>query len=528
MSMSQSFSFGDMKVNLSSTGGPAHGKPLPDTPFLVAVMGDFSGRGNRGRREPLGSRRPIMVDVDNFETVLEKLNPTLTIHVGDGGGAVSISFAELDDFHPDQIYERLDLFKALRSTRKELLDPSTFSVAAARVQGWAVTGSAESTPSVPGPKQGQGQGGGGQAESQDDDMFTRLLGKPQSQPAAQVAAASTIESMLQQIVGPHVVPAPDPRQDQLVAAVDAAITSQMQAILHDPAFQSLEAAWRSLDFLVRQVETDELLKLHVLDLSKEELAADLNATDSLSSTELYKLFVDKTIHTPGGVPWALLAGNYTFDATAEDAQVIGRMAKISSEAGAPFISGAHPRVLGCESLVTSPQAADWQPVSDQGGADAWAALRKLPEAGSIGLALPRVLLRLPYGKATDEIDRFDFEEIQTDPFDPAASHERFLWGNPAFLGVMLLAGTYKTHGWDFSPGGGATVSGLPSFTFKQDGQAETLPCAEAWLTERTADAMMSQGFMPVLSVKNSDAVRLARFQSIADPPKNLCGRWSGD
>ena len=125
--------------------------------------------------------------------------------------------------------------------------------------------------------------------------------------------------------------------------------------------------------------------------------------------------------------WAVVAGNYTFDYTREDAEVLGRMAKIARQAGAGFISAAKANLLGCESLAETPDPDDWQGIPDKQGSQAWEALRELPEAPYLGLALPRFLLRLPYGEDTDPTERFEFEEMTSD-----LNHEDYLWGNPCF------------------------------------------------------------------------------------------------
>ena len=329
--------------------------------------------------------------------------------------------------------------------------------------------------------------------------------------------------MIKQIVGPHVVASADPSQASLIAAVGAAITTQMRAVLHHRDFQCLESAWRSLDFLVRNVETDEQLQLYMLDISKDELVDDLNASDQLGSTGLYHLLVEETVHTPGAELWAVIAGDYTFDATAQDAQVLGRAAKIAHQAGAPFLGGASPRLLGCDSLATTPDCAQWdQPMGDDAAA-AWQALRQLPESSYVGLLAPRFLIRLPYGSAADEIDRFEFEELAAHGFDPVASHPSFLWANPAFIAALLLAQSFNMRGWDMSPGAGGTIDGLPAHTFKRHGETEMTPCAEIWLTDRCADAVLSKGVMPLMSIKSRDAVRLTRFQSLAQPPKKHRG-----
>ena len=546
MTMSHNLSFGNMQVNLSSTGKPNSGKPLPQTPFRILIMGDFSGRANRGVCEPIkdsssanSTRRPIKIDCDNIQSVFGKLAPTLHLPVGQSASeSITVRFEDVESFHPDELFVNLELFQALRKTRQRLQDPSTYDAAAAEVRSWADEG----LPGLPGqpdhsptstsdPSSASSPHGNTALPAQpadDGDMFTRLLGKPKSEPNATATsqAASSVESLIKQIVGPHIVPLADPNLNELTASVDAAITQQMQAILHHRDFQRLEAVWLSVDFLVRNIETDEQLQLFILDVTKDELAADLNSTDQLQSTGLYHMLVEQTIHTPGGLPWAFAATDYTFDATVKDAQLLGRLAKIGGEGGLPFFGAAHARLLGCDSLAATPDCSQWDQPVDTEIVAAWQALRELPVAKYLGLTAPRFLMRLPYGPGGEEIDLFEFDELRSAEFDPVEMHEQFLWANSAFFCALLLAQAFTTHGWDMSPGTGGSIDGLPAHMTKRDGETRMTPCAEIWLTDRAADVVIHKGVMPLMSIKSRNAVRLTRFQSLANPPQNVAGLWS--
>jgi type VI secretion system protein ImpC len=295
----------------------------------------------------------------------------------------------------------------------------------------------------------------------------------------------------------------------------------MHTLLHTATFQAVESAWRAVFFLVNRVETSPQLKLYLLDISQPELAADLRATESLHTTALYRLLVEQSVGTLGGEPWAVLAGHYTFSANAEDVEVLGRMAKIAQQAGAPFLAAAKSQIFGCGSLADTPDPDDWhQPIAHE-DREAWRALRQLPEASYLGLAAPRFLLRLPYGRETEPVERFAFEEAQEQ-----LEHEAYLWGNPAFAGVYLLAEAFSQDEWELRPGVIQNIEGLPLHIYREGGASVTKPCAETWLTERAVECIMDAGLMPLVSMKNQDVVRLARFQSLADPPRALAGRWN--
>jgi len=147
-------------------------------------------------------------------------------------------------------------------------------------------------------------------------------------------------------------------------------------------------------------------------------------------------------------------------------------------------------------------------------------LRRSSEAAWIGLLLPRFLLRLPYGKNTVPLENFSFEEMPEAPV-----HQQYLWGNPAFACAYLLAQTFAESGWEMRPGTHAELRGLPLHVYEADGEPQVQPCAEVLMSDADAEWLLDQGMMPLVSVKNEDAVRLLRFQSIAHPPAPLAGGW---
>jgi type VI secretion system protein ImpC len=144
----------------------------------------------------------------------------------------------------------------------------------------------------------------------------------------------------------------------------------------------------------------------------------------------------------------------------------------------------------------------------------------LAEASSLGLILPRFLLRLPYGKKSDPIESFPFEEMDTPP-----QHEHYLWGNPCFVAALLLGKTFSESGWEFSEGIQQDLEGLPLHVYEDAGESVVKPCAEILLTQRAADRISHCGIMPLATMKGEDRVRLLRFQSIASSEAGLAGRW---
>jgi type VI secretion system protein ImpC len=528
--MSTRHSSGEIRLDVTAGREQAQARPEAETPFRIAILGDFSGRANRGlleTGEALASRRPIIVDRDNVDSVLAKLAPRLDLTPGgEGDLCISLKFSDLDDFHPDRLFEQVQIFQKLRETRRKLGDSATFAQTAAELTSAAAP--SDAPPPQATPSQVQGPAPSPRASAQDvqslvsgsflDEMVEETESKAQQDQSAQ--RPDEWSRLLNKLVAPHLVAKADPRQAELIAVIDRATSAQMGALLHAPAFQALEAAWRAVYFLVRNVETDTQLKLFLIDVSKQELAQDLLTSGDLRSTGMYRLLVERTVGTPGADPWAVIAGDFTFGPSLQDSELLARIGKVAASAGAPFIAGASPRLLGCDSAVALPEVREWKVALSGEAAASWQRLRSSPDARFVGLSLPRFLLRLPYGKDTEPIERFQFEEMP----DPDA-HENYLWGNAAFAGALLLAQSFAEQGWDLPPGIHSEIDGLPVYVYKVGGETETLPSAETLLTQTAAEEIMERGFMPLASLKDQPAVRLVRFQSIADPVTALAGRW---
>lgn len=458
-------------------------KPDANDPFRILILGDFSGRDS-------GLRKAVAIDRDNFDGVLRALGVQLHLPLGTGTAEpISLRFDELADFEPDRIFEQCGLFRTLAG------EPARSAA----------------VPSLPRPAPSR------TAENDiskltSGSLLEEIVGRSESETGTAPAKhRDEFQEVVDRIVAPHLAPREDPQVMQAGAESEQRMSVLMRAILHHRAFQALEAAWRGLDLVVRQLETDELLKLYILDISKAEIAADLARFDAarprdLRSTELYRTLVEQTVETPGGEVWAVIAGNYGFDRSASDVELLSKLGLVARAAGAPFL-------------------AESVPSRDENAADhrAWQTLRRSEQARWVGLAMPRFLLRLPYGKNTYEIDSFDFEEMPRPP-----EHQNYLWGNPAFACVYLLGSSFSEYGWAFRPGMIQQIDGLPLHTWQADGETHAQPCAETLLTDRDAELILEEGLMPLASIKNRDSVRLVRFQSIADPLAPLAGRWGED
>ena len=458
-------------------------------PFCLAVLGDFSGRANRGVVESLASRRPVRVDVDNFERVLAGLGARLRLPLCNRPGeALELPLASFDHFHPDHLLRSHAPLARLVTLRRALLNPATARAATAEV-GTLL-----------------GVGAVAPAES-DAAAVARLLGKPPADSPASKTPASAVSALIKGLAGAGGMPARSSQETAALAALDLELTGQLRGILQHPDFQAVEAAWRGVDFLVRKLGANDEIKIFLFDASADELAADLAAPASVAASGLARGLA--------GEAWGALVGNYPFGAGTADIDLLARIGQVAALIDAPFVGGARSQLVGCESFSRQPDPSDWLTAPPAELAAAWRTLRASPEAARVGLALPRFLLRQPYGRNTDPIETIPFEELPE-----SLPHESYLWGNAAILCGCLLAESFEESGWAMTPRGGR-IDGLPVHLYSEAGAKVMKPVAEAWLTQRAATSLAQSGLTPLLSVRDSDSVQLEAPLGLAAPAKRL-------
>lgn len=451
-------------------------------PVRIALLGDFGAGAAAGRLDTgadLARRKPRPVEFDSLEDWMGQQDLTLTLPLGTRRGGVKLPLTDLESFHPDTLFRDLDLFRKLQDLRKRLNNTATFEKAAAEVHKMAGTRKKASRAA-----RGTRARGAAPAAGARLDDFARLTGR-----ASAPADEASIDALLRDVVGPFVVPSVKPEKAGLLNVLDAAIADGMRALLHQPDFQAAEALWRGVDFLLRRLETGPMLQVHLIDVSAEEFAADLSAQDDLADSGLYQLLAAQPAQAKDG-GYTYIAGLYQFEATPPHTELLGRMAKVAQAAGATFFTA-----MAVDEL-THPKRPPHPLVSQ-----AFQALKALPEAARLCLLGPRFLLRHPYGKKSDPISSFTFEE-----FTAADGLAGMLWGHPALLALTVLAGQ----------GGTPTVNDLPFHHFVDaDGDSTALPCTERYLSTTAVSALAQWGVGALVAHKGEPSVRLTGVASIA-------------
>jgi type VI secretion system protein ImpC len=463
--------------------GPAPPVWNAKRPLRIAVLGDFGAGAGRGRLQTgaeLARRKPLKVEFDTLEDAMRRLALSLTLPLGADGVPVAIALADLDAFHPDAVYADVPVFAELASLRKRLNQTGQFAAAAAEVTAWAENAGPRASSLA---RKAAARGSAPARNARLDD-FSRLTGRA----SAAAKGEGAIDSLLERVVGPFVQPAASPNKDALVAAVDAGLSDAMRALLHHPDFQTSESLWRGVDFVLRRLETGHQLQVHLLDISAEEFAADLSSVADLSESGLYKVLVDAPSQDADG-GYAYIAACYQLDATPPHAELLGRAARVAAHAGASLLVG-----------INTDPFSDRREPPHRLVREAFAALRALPEASYLGLFGPRFLLRHPYGKKSDPISAFAFEE-----FSREAGLRGMLWGHPALLALTVLA----------RQGAPLTVEDLPfHYYVDEDGDSVALPCTDKLISTQVASLLREAGINAVMAHKGEGLVRFNGLEAV--------------
>lgn len=304
----------------------------------------------------------------------------------------------------------------------------------------------------------------------------------------------------------------------IIAEIDNKLSEQINKILHHEEFQKLEGAWRGLHYLVSNTETDELLKIRFMNISKKELGRTLKRYKGVSwdQSPIFKRIYEEEYGQFGGEPIGCIVGDYHFDHSPQDVELLGEMAKIGAAAHCPFISGASPAVMQMESWQELSNPRDLTKIFSNTEYAAWRSLRESDDARYLGLTMPRFLARLPYGARTNPVDEFDFkEEVE------GANHDRYTWANSAYAMAANINRSFKEYGWCTSIRGvesGGAVDGLPAHTFPTDDGGVDMKCpTEIAISDRREAELAKNGFMPLVHRKNSDFAAFIGAQSLQKP-----------
>jgi type VI secretion system protein ImpC len=304
----------------------------------------------------------------------------------------------------------------------------------------------------------------------------------------------------------------------IIAEIDKKLGEQVNLILHHPDFQALESAWRGLHYLVNNTETDEMLKIKVFNISKKELGKTLKKFKGTAwdQSPIFKRVYESEYGQLGGEPYGCLVGDYYFDHSAPDVELLSGIAQVAAAAHAPFIAAAAPAMMQMDSWQELSNPRDLTKIFQTPEYAAWRSLRDSDDSKYVGLAMPRFLSRMPYGAKTNPVEEFEFEEDTT-----GADSSKYTWCNAAYGMAVNINRAFKLYGWCSRIRGvesGGAVEGLPVHTFPSDDGGVDMKCpTEIAISDRREAELAKNGLMPLIHRKNSDIAAFIGAQSLNKP-----------
>jgi type VI secretion system protein ImpC len=357
------------------------------------------------------------------------------------------------------------------------------------------------------------------AEAGDFASLLQKNFKPQSDRARE-EVENAVRTLAQQALGQTKLIGTDVVEsiNAMIGQLDKKISEQVNAIMHHADFQSLESAWRGLHFLCNNTETDEHLKIRVMNISKKDLGKTLKRYKGANwdQSPIFKKLYEEEFGQLGGEPYGCLVGDYYFDHSGPDVELLGEMSKISAAIHAPFIAGTAPSLLQMESWGELANPKDLTKIFSTPEYASWRSLRESEDARYLGLAMPRFLARRPYGAKSNPVEEFDFEEDTA-----GADSSKYAWSNAAYAMAVNINRSFKLYGWCSRIRGiesGGAVEGLPTHAFPTDDGGVDMKCpTEIAISDRREAELAKNGFMPLIHKKNSDFAAFIGAQSLQKP-----------
>ena len=432
----------------------------------------------RAPERRVGGRRAWRVDREDLDAAITGIRPALRLRIMPELDPIVISFASIDDFHPDALVDRVHVSPASRARCGR---------AASRrgAQARSAGGRSAQRRACDGRVAQRGR----RRELARRHTRRAVAGAGR---AAPVATARRSGRVHRQAVRRHLVQEPSARETDAAKRTEELLSAALRVLLHHPSFQAVESLWRAVELLVRRVETGETAEIHLFDVTKEEVVADAAGIQQMLMAS--------------GRAWSLLAAVHTYGP--EDAQTLASLAAVGKRLGAPC-RGRSPTFAGVESFAASPDEEDWSFPAELDS------LRQSSDGSYLALVLPRFLARESYGKRGIQCERLAFEEFPSGEREHASC---LLWANGAIL-CALAIGARVAEG-DAAPTR-ASIDGLPLEIATVDGDAVAIPCAEASLGQSEVERLLDHGLTPLASMRDSATVIIPRIQSVAQPPRPL-------
>ncbi|PWT79985.1 MAG: type VI secretion system contractile sheath small subunit [Acidobacteria bacterium] len=507
---------------------------LKEIPFVVGVLADLSGKP----AEPLPrlkDREFIEIDLDNFDEVLKEIKPRLAYRVNnkliddDTKLGVELHFYTMQDFEPQQVVNQVEPLRKMAESRRNLSDllckidgndrlvellheviKKASALQKTEVEQEAAQGDS-SLLKMHGQVETRSGKSGLKIVELDVIIAESRIARNQTE---QLWTEDLIVEFVRAVLDGTVVVKEDleaPISARIIA-LDGIISAQLNEIMHAPEFQKLEASWRGVHYLVSQSETSTMLKIRVLNVSKDDLRKDLERASEFDQSAIFKKVYEEEYGTFGAAPYGALLGDYEFERLPLDMSLLEQISHVAAASHAPFVAAAHPSLLNLDSF---PELALLRNLAAVENAK-WRSFRESEDSRYVGLAMPHILMRLPYGPDSVPVEGFNFKEHVTE-------HSNYLWGNAAYAFGTRLTNSFARYGWCAAirgVEGGGLVEDLPTYTFITDEGEVALKCpTELAITDRREKELSDLGFIPLVHCKGTDYAAFFGAQSCQRPKK---------
>jgi len=363
-----------------------------------------------------------------------------------------------------------------------------------------------------------------QAAAQEQTLELGLLdqiveqGRVGTDTASKERGKSLVKEFVQQVLQGQMTISRDTEAmiNARIAQIDHLISIQLNEVMHHPSFQKLEGSWRGLKYMMDQSETSEMLKIKVLNVSKKELLRDLQRAPEFDQSAMFKKVYEEEFGIFGGAPFAALVGDYEFTKHPEDIELLERVSNVAAAAHAPFLTAASNELFNLESFTSLDQPRDLGKIFDNTEYAKWKSFRASEDSRYVGLCLPRILGRLPYGPDTKPVEAFNYQEGVD-----GTEHNKYLWSNAAYALGARLTNSFAKHHWCAAirgVEGGGLVDGLAVHNFRTDDGDVAMKCpTEVPITDRREKELADLGFIPLVHCKGTDYAAFFSVQSAQKP-----------
>ncbi|MCG8022589.1 type VI secretion system contractile sheath domain-containing protein [Candidatus Thiodiazotropha sp. LNASS1] len=446
--------------------------------FTIVMLGSFGG--GTGTGNPITQNGPSLhsIETDTIDKKIAKLHPSLTL-LGDSGQQITLRFESLDDFHPDGLLDQLADYRPVTGEQQTL------------------TSSDHRAEEISADDERSDEN-----ESQKETL-SRLLGQRPLSVEQQQESGSSLNNAKQSMIADVVR-----RLAENASGADQSDTSGeppahtldetdktilLRSVLHNESFQKLEASWRSVDWLLHSIEPDPSIKCYLLDIRRSELELEQSSHTEPTTSPLYRV-IRETLERQDLLESSfILIDNHDYGPDQESTTMLDWLGLLMDRFDGTLLAGSASSLLNDQ-------------VKSGDSFNAWNTFRKQPSARRIALLYPEMLLRLPYGSATDPIQSLSFEELNQN-----WTIDEMLWGNPAYAQAVVLINRWMTEGDRVKA---SVLTDLPAFTYQSEGEHHLQPCTKLLLNEQQIEQLLNLGLVPVIGSRNRNTIQLPWFQHL--------------